>query len=390
MRRAVAETEQSPAGEGRPRMTPHAEEDDPRVPVVVVAGIAEEPMATATIGLQWDLPSAVVVRHEIDPEQELLVRTVSDARGLLERVEISMEHACVNCAIREDVVPTLERLAVTGRWQAIIAQLPVTAEATQVCRVLGHTPHVPRHFRIGATLVALQAETVRADLLGDDLFVERGLPVRDDDGRGVAETASAMVEYADVVVAGGDLDEQGREVLATIARPGVQVANSIAQVASKPLVRGIHRHEHSEAWVQVVRRDPLPPSVGKEAWVLDFQSDRPFHPGRLQERIEALGRGHRRSRGCFWLPSRPAQVCQWDGAGGMVSIGPSEYWDEAGPLTRIVIVGVDDGREQLAEAFHSCLLTDAELAERGRYWEVHSDGLEPWLGPVRDLMGRGA
>lgn len=135
----------------------------------------------------------------------------------------------------------------------------------------------------------------------------------------------------------------------------------------------------------MVRRDPLPGSAGGAAWVLDFRSERPFHPDRLQQTIEVLGGGPRRSRGCFWLPSRPAQVCQWDGAGGMLSIGPCDHWDEHGPLTRVVVVGMDDGREQLAEAFRSCLLTDHEMAERGPYWEVMDDGLEPWLGPVRQL-----
>ena len=119
--------------------------------------------------------------------------------------------------------------------------------------------------------------------------------------------------------------------------------------------------------------------------MLDFRSERPFHPERLQETIAVLGGGPRRSRGCFWLPSRPAQVCQWDGAGGMLSIGPCDHWDEHGPLTRIVVVGLDDGREQLVDAFRSCLLTDQELAERGAYWEVWRDGFEPWLGPVRQL-----
>lgn len=359
---------------------------DGRVPVILVTGIAEDAVAAAAIGLQWDLPAAVALRHEVDPEREVLTRTVCDAGGLIERTEIGVEHACVTCAVREDVVPTLERLAATRRWGAIIAQLPMTAEATQVCRMVGCAPHEYRHFRIAATIVALRGETVRADLLGDDLLVERGLPVRDDDDRGVAEVASAMVEYADLVVTSGAVDGRDLELLATIARPDVEIRDSVADVEPAHLLAGIHRHEHSEAWVQVVRRDPLPQPPGGATWVLDFRSDRPFHPGRLHERVEALGRGAYRSRGCFWLPSRPTQVCQWDGAGGMVSIGPADRWDEAGPLTRIVIVGVDDRRDQLAEAFGSCLLTDAELAERGRYWEVHSDGLEPWLGPVRDLL----
>lgn len=359
-----------------------------QVPVILVAGIAEEPMAALTIGLQWDLPSAVVLRHEVDPERELLIRTVSDAGGLVERTEIDVEHACVSCAIREDVVPTLERLAADGRWGAVIAQLPVTAAATQVCRVIGRDPATFGHVRIAAALAALQGETVRHDLLGDDLLVERGLPVREYDDRGVAEVTAGLVEYADLVVSSGSLSGGDRELLATIARPGVRILDTAADVDPAVLLAGIHHHEHSEEWVQVVRREPLPPRDGRATWVLDFRSDRPFHPERLQDRIEDLGRGAYRSRGCFWLPSRPTQICQWDGAGGMVSIGPAEHWDEVGPLTRIVIVGVDGRREQLAEAFGSCLLTDAELAERGRYWEVYSDGLEPWLGPVRNLAER--
>ncbi len=107
-----------------------------KVPAILVSGIAEQPMAAATIALQWDLPSAVVVRHDVDPEREVLTRTVSDLTGLLEEVEIDVDHACVSCAIRNDVVPTLERLAAAGRWGALIAHLPITADPVQVCRAV--------------------------------------------------------------------------------------------------------------------------------------------------------------------------------------------------------------------------------------------------------------
>ena len=76
------------------------------------------------------------------------------------------------------------------------------------------------------------------------------------------------------------------------------------------------------------------------------------------------------------------QTCRWDGAGGQLSIGRFASWGQAQPLTRIVTVGLDDGRAQLEDAFRSCLLTDEELDERGQYWEVDHDGFEPWLGPV--------
>jgi G3E family GTPase len=360
-----------------------------QVPVVLISGIAEEPMAAATVGLQWDLPQAAVVRHEVDEAREVLIRTVSDPRGVIERVVISVEHACVSCAIREDVVPTLERLAASGQWRSLIAQLPVTADATQVCRVIGYYPKHAPSIRVAAAIVALDGGAVTTDLTSDDLLAERELPVREDDARGVAETAAAMVEYADVVIAVGGTDAAGRGLIGNLARPGTVLTDSASTLDAGALVAGIHSHEHSEDWVQVVRRAALPANPDPSTWVIDFASERPFHPGRLQERIEQLGRGGHRSRGCFWLPSRPTQVCQWDGAGGMVSIGADDSWDDSDPLTRIVIVGVGEGRDGVAEAFGSCLLTDAELAERGRFWEVDSDGLEPWLGPIRSLTMEG-
>lgn len=354
-------------------------------PVILVSGVEPEAMAAATIALQWDLPAAVVMRHDIDPEAEMLVRTISDATGLIERREIDVEHACISCAIREDIVPTLERLAASGRWGAIIAQLPVTAEFTQVCRVLGYIPEVAPQVRVAATVVALDGETIVDDLLGDDLLVERVLPVREDDQRGVGETASAMVEYADVVAIFGEHEPRAWEVVHALVRPGAMLTTAIGEVDVELLLAGVHDHDHSEDWAAVVRSGDVPSHDG-DAWVLDLRSERPFHPGRLMEHVEALGRGARRSRGCFWLPTRPAQVCQWDGAGGMVSIGPAHHWETTAPLTRIVVVGLDDGRDALEQTFHACLLTDEELAERGRFWEVADDGFEPWLGPVRNVM----
>lgn len=356
-----------------------------KVPVILISGVDAEPMIQAAISMQLDLPTAVVVRHELDPDRELLVRTVSDVNGVIEHVEIDVEHACTSCATREDVVPTLERLAASGRWGAIIAQLPVTAEPMQVCRMISYSPQSAPHVRVAATLVALDGSSVSDDLIGDDLLIERGLPVRDDDERGVGETASAMVEYADVVAAIGEPSTADWELLRALARPGAQLTDSCAELDASALVAGVHDHEAAEEWVAVVRRDPLPQTGGDEAWVLEISSERPLHPERLQQTIVQLGGGARRSRGCFWLPSRPTQVCQWDGAGGMVSIGPADRWDGTGPLTRIVMVGLDAGRDQLAQAFAACLLTDDELAERGRYWELDTDGFEPWLGPIHQL-----
>lgn len=316
-------------------------------PVVLVAGVSATPMVSAAIALQWDLPSVVAVQHAIDPAREVLVRTVSDITGLIERVEIDVEHACTSCAIREDIVPTLERLAASGTWETIVAQLPVTAEPMQVCRVVEGMPGVAPHVRIAGVVVALDAATLVDDLVGDDLVAERGL-----------------------------------SLVKALARPGAIVSEGTTGVDPAALARGIHNHPEAEDWVSPVCLTPVAEPAASDVWTLDFRSDRPFHPQRLRERVEVLGGGHRRTRGCFWLPTRPTQVCQWEGAGGMLSIGTFDDWYDMRPHTRIVVVGTDEGRDTLEAALRSCLLTDDEIEKHGLRWHVSGDGLEPWLGPV--------
>ncbi len=353
-----------------------------KVPVVLVAGVDADTMAVASAALGWDLPGAVAVRHDLDPGRDVLTRTVSDITGVLEREELELDHACVSCAIREDVVPTLERLAASGNWSSIVAQLPATASAAQVCRVAAWDPARVPHVRVSAVVTALDAVSLGDDLLGDELLNELELPVRDDDGRGLAEALCGMVEYTDVAFLPQPVDPDIRDLLGVLMRPGAVVIDSVTTLDAMALTRGVHDCDVSDAWASEVRRDPLPDAAGA-AWVLDVRSDRPFHPERLHSLVEILGGGPRRSRGCFWLPSRPNQICVWEGAGGQLSIGGDETWGGEKPLTRIVVTGIDGGRDALAAAFQACLLTDDEMRDRGPYWEVFEDGYEPWLGPIR-------
>jgi G3E family GTPase len=294
----------------------------------------------------------------------------------------------VSCAIREDILPTLERLAAANRWTSIVACLPVAAEAQQVCRVLDWSPGKAPHVSISAVVTALDGATVAEDLLGEDLLDERGLATSEDDRRGVAEVASAMVEYADVVCLTEQPHEDERALVATLARPQVQIVADASQLDADALVRTVHQPEAVEAWVAEVRRGELPPVADQGVWRLDLRSDRPFHPLRFQDELAVIGGGPRRSRGCFWLPTRPAAVCTWEGAGGQVSVGSTQTWGRDEPITRITIVGLEDDTDDRAEieaAFSRCLLTDDELARRGSRWEESWDGLEPWLGPINHV-----
>lgn len=356
---------------------------DARVPVLLVCGVQESAMLSAGISLQFGLPNPVAVRHVIDPAASTLTRTVSDMAGTIEHEVIDLEHACVSCAIREDIVPTLERLASSGQWSSIVACLPVAAESVQVCRVLGWAPANAPHVRIASVVTALDGSSVAEDLLGDALLLDRGLHTAQDDDRGVAEVGCAMVEYADAISLTTPCDGDEDALLAALARPGVPIVTDPWSLDASALVATSRDHEASEDWAAEVRRGPLPPLHLPGAWRLDLRSERPVHPDRFAGELEILGGGPRRSRGCFWLPTRPTDICAWDAAGGQASVGSTQTWQPGQqPLTRIVVVGIDDDPDEISQAFHRCLLTDEEIATRGHVWNQPTDGLEPWLGAI--------
>ncbi|MDZ5622583.1 CobW family GTP-binding protein [Nocardioides bizhenqiangii] len=353
-----------------------------QTPVVLVTGVDPDAMATTMVGLQFGLPGAVAVRHHIDVERQVLTRTVSDLTGVLEQHEITLEHACVSCAIREDVLPTLERLARDGRWQSIVAHLPVGGEAGQVCWVLARENGLARLLRVTAVVAAVSGQDPVQALLGADLLAERGVHSSHDDRRGVGEVLGALVEHADVIAFDGATDPVARGLVRTLARPDATIVTGASDLDDATLTGRLHHHSRTEAWTAPTRAHDLPLTGAEGIWQLDLRSSFPFHPGRLLDSLEQLGTGHHRSRGCFWLPTRPGRVIAWDGAGGQLSIGHHGPWGDQEPFTRIVMTGVGVAPEHARAAFAAMLVQPGETWHRGS--DMGEDGFEPWLGPIRD------
>ena len=356
-----------------------------RTPLLVVTGVDPVAMDSALMSLAWDLPRAVSVRHRIDPHSQVLTRTVSDATGVVEQEQIQLEHACVSCALREDILPTLERLARDDRWSTIVSGLPTSTEADQLAHILATDSRLARHLKLSAVLAAVGTGDVVRDLLSDDLLRERDVHTNPDDDRGVGEVACAQIEYADLVVLDADPGAEATDLVRALVRPMVPLVIGAAQLDAAALTSQRHQSSLSNAWCSPEFDVDLPALGGSHAWRLDLSSPRPFHPDRLLDQIERLGTGMHRSRGSFWVPTRPGDLLEWSGAGGQLSIGSYSPWGRRTPQTRLIITGLGTAPPDLAAAFEDLLLTPTEALLDQHSWDVLEDGLEPWLGDIRDV-----
>jgi G3E family GTPase len=353
------------------------------VPVLTVCSL-DPVLRDATVsGLLCDVPGSVVLRHNLTPDG-FLHRAVYDRDGVRNQEIIALDHGCLSCALREDILPSLRRLVSDpmNPPTAVIMALPATVEALGLVRALqplGGPAAIPE-AAIAAVLAAVDTATLASDLLGDDLLVERNLHTSAEDRRSVGETLAQLIEFADALVTPRPTPTVTADLLAHLTGPDVPVL-ALHAVDPLPLLR-IRRHRHDPRGD--FRRVAATTATDTErVWTLDLASWRPMHPGRLHEGIQALGAGPIRGRGVFWLPTRPDLIGAWDGAGGQVSIGGIGNWNGPDRFTRLVITGVDHDPSQVRTAFDRALLTDAELGCGLDWWAARDDGFDPWLGRRR-------
>jgi G3E family GTPase len=309
---------------------------------------------------------------------------VSDATGVLEHHETALEHACVTCALREDIVPALERLARDGRWSTIVACLPTATEAHQLATVLTRDSRLARHLQLSSIITALGSEELVEDLLGDALLHERGLHTNPADERGLGEVGCAQIEHADVIVLADEPGAAATDLVRALVRPDALLLTGADQLDGSELAGRRHQHKRTMAWSSPGGDTEIPALGDSLAWRLDLSTPRPFHPERLLDQIGRLGTGRHRSRGCFWVPTRPGAVQEWAGAGGQLSIGHHSTGGGRPPLTRLVFTGLGATPVELVEAFEDLLITPAEALWDQSCWKALEDGLEPWLGDIRD------
>ncbi|WP_152190651.1 GTP-binding protein [Georgenia satyanarayanai] len=344
------------------------------VPVITLCTTDEVLRGSAAGALLCDIPGAVVLQHDIDVHTGALRRVVYDASGVRSDTERRLDHACASCATREDILPTLEEL-VAQRPAAVVLALPTAIEAVPVLHALRTVPGaVPAGVATVVDLDALLDDLASGDRLGD-----RGLGAAPEDDRTIGEVVVGQLETADVVLVSGDGDERAQALVAHLVGP-----DRLAPWYAVPTDRLLDaRPDPRRGDLLAVSATGAEPA--EDVWTVDLSSWRPVHPERLMERAEELGGAAVRSKGHFWVASRPRLACAWDGAVGDVSIGRIGTWDGE-PRTHLVVTGVGGEPRRVVDAFQEVLLTDVELAGGLGSWAGEGDGLDPWLGAVGDAV----
>ncbi|MFE0928764.1 CobW family GTP-binding protein [Streptomyces mutabilis] len=391
----------------------------PALPVVIVGGLHADARKAAVARLLADVPGSVVLHHDLATATAgTVVRTVRDATGIVSVGEAPLVNDCACCALREDLVPELARLADAGGTPLAVVELWDSVEPKAMAEVV-----TAGGFTVTGVITAVDPALVLPYLGNGDDLAEGGLAAAATDQRTVADTFARQLEYAPVLALADspEADDEDRELLAQLhptarrvpighgdpaGSPPAQSASPSPQAPPRPsepspsseLARAALAGFDVEA--AAAAQHPACALLPAEAdahgvTTLVWHSRRPFHPERLYAALEDLTCAAARSRGRFWLADKADTLLHWDAAGGALCVEgagpwlaslPDAAWELVPPVRRAAAAldwhpehgdrcqhlvftspGLDrDGLERLLE---SCLLTDAEYAAGRAAWE---------------------
>ncbi len=164
----------------------------PDLPVVIVGGLHADARRAAVARLLADVPGSVVLHHDLATAAAgTVVRTVRDATGVLSSGEAPLVNDCACCALREDLVPELERLARAGGTPLAVVELWDSVEPKAMAEVV-----TAGGFTVTGVITAVDPALVLPYLGNGDDLAEGGLAAAATDQRTVADTFARQLEYA--------------------------------------------------------------------------------------------------------------------------------------------------------------------------------------------------
>ncbi|BCL29769.1 GTP-binding protein [Streptomyces aurantiacus] len=398
--------------------------------VAVVGGLHADARRQAVERLLADVPGAVALHHDLATAVAgTVVRTVRDRTGIVSAGEAPLINDCACCALREDLVPELERLAADGVTRLAIVELWDSVEPKAMAEVVA-SAGPDAGLRLTGVITAVDPALVLPYLGNGDDLADAGLAAAASDRRTIADTFARQLEYAPVLALAysEEADEEDNALLAQLhptarrvpipasteaaAEPAATEAadqsapETVPDIAPEaapgaaPSALALAAFAGFDVEAAAAAQHPacaLLPAEADECGVstLVWHRRRPFHPERLYAALEGLTCAAARSRGRFWLADRPDTLLHWDAAGGALCVEsagpwmaslPDAAWDLVPPVRRAAAAldwhpehgdccqhlvftspGLDrDGLELLLE---SCLLTDTEYAAGRTAWK---------------------
>ena len=362
---------------------------------------------------------AVIVNDmsEINIDSEIVQNEVSLKRS--EEKLIEMSNGCICCTLREDLLKEVTNLAKEGRFDYLVIESTGISEPLPVAETFTFEDEDGISLSDVANLDTMVTVVDAVNFLKDyeeaKYLQDTGESLGEDDERSVADLLVDQIEFADVIlisktdlVSSNDL-KRLKAILKTLNTVAeiVPISNGDINI-DKVLNTGLFNFEQAQqapGWLKEMRGEHVPETEEYGISSFSYEARRPFHPDKFYEFLHNTKQYGKliRSKGFFWLATRPEFAGQWSQAGGIAHYGfagmfwmsvPRKDWptDEEylesikkqwvepfGDMRQeLVFIGQGLDKERMINDLNNCLLSESEMLKGKSYWKSLSDPFPAW------------
>lgn len=329
---------------------------------------------------------------------------------------VEMSNGCICCTLREDLLIEVGKLAKEGRFDQLVIESTGISEPLPVAETFTFTDEKGQSLsdiaRLDTMVTVVDGYNFLKDYGSQDSLQKRGESMGEEDMRTVVDLLVEQVEFCDVIILNKTdlISPAERERLTGILkslnpRARIEIAEFGKVALDKVLDTKLFDFEtasQAPGWLQELRGEHIPETEEYGISSFVYQSRRPFHPERFFELVGQEWKGVVRSKGFFWLASRPTHAASWSQAGGVCRHGLAGLWWAAVPQEdwpqdsesvalikskwvagtgdarqELVLIGIDMEEPLLRTKLDDCLLTDEEMEKGPLSWLEFNDPF-PW------------